>query len=97
MNKTYTSTELKEQALIKAEVLKLIREYPSCVFLVKKDRDYDWYEIVFSDWGMFKEDEMFEDDKARMREKMKKSKIIVVFCYSSDPSAIKGDWVFTKK
>lgn len=97
MSKPYNSKELKEQALIKAEMLKLCRSYPNSVFIAKKEDDYDWYEIVFSSFDLFQGDEMFDFDKDRIREKLKKLGIRIIFAYSSNPYVTTGDWIFRKR
>lgn len=93
MNNGISSKELKEQAQVKAVVLKLTRLHKGVIFHARKENQFDWYEIICNDWELYVDDEMFEFNRRNLTGKLP---FKIIFCFSSDPQVNKGDWEFTR-
>jgi len=85
--------ELKRQAQVKAIVLKLQRTFSKTLFIAKKDKRTNWYEIICNDFELYLEDEIFDDYKRELQQKLD---FKLIFGYSSDPLVIGGNWVYKK-
>jgi hypothetical protein len=94
MSSVISNKEVKEQAQVKAVVLKLTRLYKSVTFHAVKKVGNEWYEIICDDWEMYVDDEMFQFNRDNA---VKGLPFKIIFAFSSKPEVNKGVWEFTRK